>query len=212
MWLASALASMAQQRRAGAMPGISPAPTPCCKQTSFTWSRPLYHPVKLLLWGLAALLGKHWLWGLDALAGNYKRFVGQRWKWRLPVQIPVLIQFITMGTGSPRQFTFIAQGGLCSVCCSLLEKKKGTHKLFMKQPKIFGNCTVHCNQQIPFEFSNWHLEFVNNKKWEKVGSSPQQCWTAYLGRIKNEVRNKKLSFMQLKRVLVSFSKQKQTHF
>ena len=65
--------------------------------------------------------------GLDALvAGNYKGFVAQHWKWELLMQIPVSIQFITMATDSPKQFAFIAQGGLCSVCCSLLEKKECT--------------------------------------------------------------------------------------
>lgn len=50
--------------------------------------------------------------GLDAGVGNYKRFVGWLWRWGFLVQIPVLIQFITMGIGKPRQFTFISRGWL----------------------------------------------------------------------------------------------------
>lgn len=45
------------------------------------------------------------------------------------MQIPVLIQFITMGTGWPRQSTFIAQGGLCSLSAVAHWKKECVHFL-----------------------------------------------------------------------------------
>lgn len=158
------------------MPGISPAPAPRCKQTTST---ALSQAACFIARPSSCGEGWQCCWentdcaGPDARAGNYKRFVGQLWKWRFLMQIPVLIQFITMGTGWPRQSTLIAQGGLCSLCCSSLEK--GMHSFFMMQPKIFGNCSIHCSLtfQIPLEFSSWHLEFVNNKKIGKVGSSLQ---------------------------------------
>lgn len=67
------------------------------------------------------------------------------------MQIAVLIQFITMGTGAPRQFAFIAQGGLCSGCCSLLKKKE--HISFLQSKKYLATAVLTVIDKFPLSLA-----------------------------------------------------------